>query len=413
MRETATLSGPVDGLRRDKRRGPYDGHREYVHTAWAVHEEAGRLLDAGQAALVAPELRKAVERITTALMYLDDSAGMAGDVLRELTGMYARALTAAPPKNPKTLASWIAKTVFDGPGWPDIRLADFAAALGEVGQAHLAEMVDARAADVSLKDSWTTVNGVRHLREQLAEVSGDTDRYVAVLAQFLTGPDQYMKIVRALRAADRPEEATDWARRGVAADPGNPYLPKLNDELVDLLVAAGRREEALAVHRDAFARTTVLAAFQPLARTASELESPDTVTWALDLLRTRAAENPAYVRELISCLRAAGRPEEAWQTAVGHLGELSKYTLQELIEERRTTHPADTITPYRRLVDLYLAETGNKYRYQYAVRHLKTLRTIHREQGTEAEFAAYLTILRDEHRRKTSFLTRLDQADLT
>ncbi|MEU6324216.1 hypothetical protein [Streptomyces sp. NPDC047009] len=179
----------VDGLRRDKRRGPYAGHREYEHTAWAVHEEAGRLLDAGQAALVAPELRKAVERITTALMYLDDSAGMAGDVLRELTGMYARALTAAPPKNPKTLASWIAKTVFDGPGWPDIRLADFAAALGDVGQAHLAETVDAPAADVSLKDSWTTVNGVRHLREQLAEVSGDTDRYVAVLAQFLTGPD--------------------------------------------------------------------------------------------------------------------------------------------------------------------------------------------------------------------------------
>ncbi|MEU6650896.1 hypothetical protein ABZ904_15955 [Streptomyces sp. NPDC046900] len=90
-----------------------------------------------------------------------------------------------------------------------------------------------------------------------------------------------------MRAADRPEEATDWARRGVAAHPGNPYLPKLNDELVDPLVAAGRREEALAVHRDAFARTTVLAAFQPLARTASELESPDTVTWALDLLRTR------------------------------------------------------------------------------------------------------------------------------
>ncbi|MEU6650895.1 hypothetical protein ABZ904_15950 [Streptomyces sp. NPDC046900] len=77
------------------------------------------------------------------------------------------------------------------------------------------------------------------------------------------------------------------------------------------------------------------------------------------------------------------------------------------------THPADTITPYRRLVDLYLAETGNKYRYQYAVRHVKALRTIHREQGTEAEFTAYLTALRDEHRRKTSLLTQLDQADLT
>lgn len=187
----------------------------------------------------------------------------------------------------------------------------------------------------------------------------------------------------------------------------------MHDELVDLLISDGQREEALAVRRDAFARTAVFGAFQPLAKTAAELDSPDIVTWALDLLRTRVPDNPAYIHELISCLRAADRPEEAWQTAAGRLDALSKYTIQELLEQRRGTHPADTITPYRHLIDLYLTETGNKYRYQYAVRHLKSLRTIHRELGTETEFTAYLTALRDQHQRKTSFLARLDQAGLS
>jgi uncharacterized Zn finger protein len=129
-------------------------------------------------------------------------------------------------------------------------------------------------------------------------------------------------------------------------------------------------------------------------------------------MRTRLRDHPALVTELITCLRASSLDEEAWKTAVDHLDDLSKYTLQTLVEKRRGTRPADTVVPYRKLVDLYLADNGNKYRYQYAVRHLKTLRDIHRGLGIEPEFALYLEELRAAHRRKTSFLTLLDKAGL-
>ncbi|RZB14407.1 hypothetical protein StrepF001_37865 [Streptomyces sp. F001] len=310
------------------------------------------------------------------------------------------------------MANWIAATVFDIP------LAHFAPALGERGVRQLTDLVEQRADDPERADDWGTAFGVRHLREQLAEISGDTDHYVEVLARSLTGPDQYVKIVRVLRAAGREAEATDWARRGLEAHPASPFKPQLTDELVALLIAGGKREEALSVRRDVFARTPLasafaaLAALAALAATARQLDSPQTVIWALDLMRVRLAENPAHVTELIACLRAEGLAEEAWQTATAHLDALSTYVLQDLLAEWRPVHPADSVVPYRRLIDLYLGESGNKYRYQYAVRHMKTLRDVHRELGTEPEFTDYVHGLRAEHRRKTSFLARLDKAGL-
>ncbi|MCX4458275.1 hypothetical protein OG585_37780 [Streptomyces sp. NBC_01340] len=412
-RDLAGLTELVDGLRRDRRRGPYAGRREYVHTAWAVHGMAGHLLEAGQAAEVAPQLRKAVDRITAALTHLDDSSGMAGDALRALTPLYGKALAEAPPKNPAPLANWIAKTTFDGPGWPDISLADFHTALGEAGIARLAALVEERAATSEATERFGLGFHVQDLREQLASLSGDTDAYIAVVARSLTTPGQYGKIVQALCQADRTAEALDWARRGIEACTGSPYLPPLRDQLVALLIADGRRDEALAVRQDAFTRTPVHTAFLPLSATAVRLDSPEAVTWALGHLRERLAADPAnaaLVRELIACLSEVGDSDAAWQVATAHLPQLSTYTLQELIEERRTTHPADVIAPYRRLIDLYLAEGGNKYRYQYAVRHLKALRTVHRELGTEPEFTGYLASLRAEHKRKTGFIARLDKA---
>ncbi len=63
------------------------------------------------------------------------------------------------------------------------------------------------------------------MREQLAEVSGDVDRYVAVLAEHLTNAVQYQRIAEVLHTAGRRDEAIGWARRGVAANPGSPYNP--------------------------------------------------------------------------------------------------------------------------------------------------------------------------------------------
>ncbi|MGK3109118.1 hypothetical protein [Streptomyces sp. WAC05858] len=115
MSEMEELAGLVDAPRRDRRRGPYVGHGEYLAAAWAVHETAERLLAAGPGDHLAPKLRTAVDGVGKALMYLDNSGGTIGDALRALTALHGRAVGPAPPKRPQTLATWIGRTVH-GPG---------------------------------------------------------------------------------------------------------------------------------------------------------------------------------------------------------------------------------------------------------------------------------------------------------
>ncbi|MEU4780232.1 hypothetical protein [Micromonospora sp. NPDC023633] len=65
----------VDRLRRDRRRDPYAGRQAYSQATREVADRCARLIDASEAAVAVPVLRKAVDRMTTALMYMDSSSG--------------------------------------------------------------------------------------------------------------------------------------------------------------------------------------------------------------------------------------------------------------------------------------------------------------------------------------------------
>jgi hypothetical protein len=171
---TGELAALVDRLRRDRRRDPRAGRREYSQAARELAGCCERLLAAGRAGEAVPVLRKAVERMAVALTRMDDSSGAVGADLRVMTALYARACAVAPP-NPKTLAGWLVKLAYDGPGWPEVVLRDFAPALGERGLAALAALVEERAAKAA-PDSWSHRFATRNLRDQLAEVSGDAGR---------------------------------------------------------------------------------------------------------------------------------------------------------------------------------------------------------------------------------------------
>jgi hypothetical protein len=179
-----------------------------------------------------------VERVTAALMYMDDSAGIVGDDLRALMALYARACREAPP-DARRLATWLVSRQLDGPGWPAIELKEFAEALGPRGLAEVARLTEARGVTAD-PDSWTAQWGIKDLREQLAAVSGDIDAHVAVLAEDLRGAHRYGEIVTVLRAAGRDDDAEQWARQGLAQHPSGFQTDRLRDQLVDLLIDGGR-----------------------------------------------------------------------------------------------------------------------------------------------------------------------------
>jgi hypothetical protein len=381
--QVAEVRELIDGLRWDRRRNPYSGHREYSQRAKAVAAAVADMIEAGDAASAGPLTRRAAERITAALMYMDDSAGIVGDDLQTLMALYARACRAAPP-DAKRLAAWLVSTQLDGPGWPAIDLKEFAEALGERGLAEVARLTEERRATTD-PDSCTAPWGIRDLREQLEAVSGDVDAHVAVLAEDLRGAHRYSEIVKVLRAVGREGDAEQWARKGLAEHPSGFQADRLRDHLVDLLLGDGRGADAVVICRKVYERRAIHQDYLKLRHTARQAgQWTDLSDWALGLLRDRAHADGRYVTELISVLVREDLLDEAWAVAMASPGQVPESQWFQLIEVREKDHPADVIRPYQDLIEIGLERASDKYRYPKAIKTIRQLRDAYRRANDEA-----------------------------
>jgi tetratricopeptide (TPR) repeat protein len=401
----------IDGLRRDRRMDPRHGRGEYSRLARDVVAACAALIESESRHDVPALARRAVDLVTTALMYMDDSSGVLGEDLRALMAVHARACAVAPP-DPKRLAGWLEKLRLDGPGWPDFELCDYAVALGEKGRAELARRVEDRARTAEPDVFGRTPFGIRVLREQLAEISGDVDRYVSVLAENLYAAPQYRKIVDVLWNAGRVAEAERWAQQGLGI--GNSIdKGKLRDAYVDLLLARGASDEAFALRWQLFDGNPIKTNYDDLRRTAERIGGwPGVRDKAVSRLRDATAGQPAYADHLIGVYLDEGEPDEAWQAAVDHVEDLFDSRWHQLIELRQPIHPGEVIEPWQRLVQRRLDASTDKYRYGKAIKMLRRLRDAYHAAGDVAGFGTYLDHLREQHKRKTSFIAKLDYANL-
>ena len=402
----------IDGLRRNPRTHPYHGRREYSDRVREAAVVLAGMIEEGRAADVVPLARRAVERVTDGLLHIDDSSGIIGDDLRELTRLYSRACAIAPPDAVK-LAAWLVASRCDGPGWPDFAVADFAPALGEAGLAELARLVEQRRTGGD-PGSFSTAWGVSSLRKELAALSSDVDAHIAVLAQEARSGRDYGEIVSVLRNAGRDRDAEDWARRGLADEPSGPWVDGLRQQLAVLLLGSGREAEAVAMYRDVFERRGTHSDYLRLRKTAEEAgQWRELRDWALDLARERARTGKhrrVYLGELISVLLSEGLADEAWSTAAGEPGQVSDSQWLQLIGLREGEHPSDVLGPLARLIELGVEQTSDKYRYPKAVKALRRLREDYERAGDAAGFGAYLAGLRERQRRKYSLIAKLDAA---
>jgi hypothetical protein len=400
----------IDGLRRNPRTHPYHGRREYSDRAREVAVALASMLEAGRAADVVPLARRAVERVTDGLLHIDDSSGIIGGDLRELTGLYARACAITPPDAAK-LAVWLVASRCDGPGWPDFAVADFAPALGEAGLASLARLVEERRAGGE-PGSWSVTWGVSSLRKELAALSGDVDAHVAVLAQEARSGRDYGEIVSVLRKAGRDRDAEEWARRGLAAEPLSPWTDALREQLAKLLLGSGRGDEAVAMDREVLERRATHSDYRRLQKAAEQAgQWKELRGWALDFMRERARTGKyrrVHLGELISVLLSEDLAEEAWSTAADEPEQVSESQWLQLISLRESAHPADVLGPLSHLIELGVEQAGDKYRYPKAVKALRRLRQDYERAGDAAGFGVYLDGLRERQRRKYSFIAKLD-----
>ncbi len=364
------------------------GNVEYAAKVGSVLDTLQRLLDAGSRADLAPLARRTVDDISEMLEQIDDTSGEVADRLDRAVELYARACVARPP-DPESLAAWILEVEFDGPGWPAIELADFASALGEKGIARIQSTVDKVLAE---QPSGAKRETAERLREELAEVSGDVDALVAILAAKPPRVDVSLKIVRVLRAAGRHSEAIAHAARALTHD---------------------KKEEAPQAEKDPLSRKDF--GENPTAATYLALreESLETGHWvaqrktALARLRELAAGSTPAADELVRALLGEDRADEAWRAAVRF--EASLPVRVELADARSVAHPAETIPVYRDHVEeLITRKDPNSYRE--AARQLRKLRTVHKKAGMAEEFSSYLGTLVEIHKRKTRLIAEVKAA---
>jgi tetratricopeptide (TPR) repeat protein len=378
----------------------------------------------------------ALARLEKALDHADDSDGLIGDLLARFQRTHLDACRAARP-DPEKLAERLFRWELSD-DWDVFRGAaeTYAEVLGEAGLAryrHLAEAEWERLPTlapvqegIELHDSGRFT--VTYMMESLAHAFHDVDMEIAVRSRDLSSAYRFLEIAQVCRDAGRPDEALDWAERGVRAFPERTDH-RLREFMADEYLRRARGDDAMAVIWAQFHEQPALAAFQLLKRYADQIG-----TWAP--WRSRAL---AEVRRSIDQAKAAGptparigraryrwdlppdgsrlvdillwerHVDEAWSEA--HALGCSPGLLLLLAAERQATHPDDAIPIYRQEVERLL-QVSDKGNYAQAVELLGRIGPLMSRLGRATEFASYLADIRAANARRPAFTSLLDAAQL-
>lgn len=221
----------------------------------------------------------AFTKLEKAIGEMDDSDGHMGDILPDLQELHHRACQQAGG-DPKTLANrlfkWELKSdweffrgsaemyadVFGAPGLAEYRR------LAEAEWAHLPALVPGD----NDHDRFGSRFRITSIMESLARQSGDREALVAVKRHDLAHPYSFLQIAEIYRQAGKPDQALDWAERGIRA------FPQVDSRLSDFVAREyhrrGRQAEAMNLIWAQFIESPQIGTYQKLHTHASMSDTP-------------------------------------------------------------------------------------------------------------------------------------------
>lgn len=362
---------------------------EYTDNGYAADildflDELETLIDDGGADAAAPPLRMTITRLRPDLYEgRGDRDGLmerAGDRAAEL---YARACREGRP-DVGALAAWLAQFRLEALSCPELALTDFLPALGEEGLAVYRGAVEAA--------PQTSARLV--LQVELADADGDVDRAVGLLG----GEDpRYASIVERLLAAGRRDEAMAWLDRAVAAESvGRSFWDRPEDtdivrrrldapRAIDLYIGAGRPDDAVELAHRLFRENPGADAYDLLLDTAGRLGRRDreheaALAW-IDGRNWRDADIP------ITLALHEGDVERAWRAA-DRWGVDDAW--QKLADAAPQPRPADAMRLYEEAVTRTLGRRSGRETSQRIAQFAVRLRDIAAaaDEAAAAETAA-------------------------
>lgn len=350
---------------------------EYTDNGYAADildflDELETLIDDGEADAAAPPLRMIITRLRPDLYEgRGDRDGLMEQACDRAAELYARACREGRP-DVGALAAWLAQFRLEVLSCPELALTDFLPALGEEGLAVYRGAVEA-----------APPSRQRFVLEvELADADGDVDRAVELLAEETTGP-WYASIVERLLAAGRRDEAMAWLDRAVAAESvGRSFWDRPEDtdivrrrldapRAIDLYLGAGRPDDAVALAHRLLRENPGADAYDLLLDTAGRLGRRDrereaALAW-IDGHSWRDADIP------IALALHEGDVERAWRAA-DRWGADDAW--QRLADAAPQPRPADAMRLYEEAVTRTLGRRSGRETSQRIAQFAVRLRDI-------------------------------------
>jgi tetratricopeptide (TPR) repeat protein len=409
----------------------YVGYREmydYGTNINAVLDSLQDLLDDGHAELVVALAEHAIDRAEDAVGYVDDSDGWMSGIAERLQDLHLAACAALQP-DPVTLA----RTLFDRERHSgDLEVfygaaSAYAEVLGAEGLAEYRRLAQAEwdaLPPLGPKDeerSWSSRRfRITQIMQTLAELTGDVDAVVEVLARDQSSAYQFVRIAEVLREAKRYDDALAWAEKGLALHGGSDS--RLVEVAAEEFHRTGRGEDAVRVTWDAYGEAPGLRTYRHLAEHAQRAGLwPAWHDKALELLRTRIEQSqrrPARGRvtrwpapgtdssTLVEVLLFDGDVEQAWAEASD--AGCRRDLWLELARRREGEHPLEAIPIWQAEVERLIDAKKNQA-YAEAVELISRVGRLMSAADQKADFTPYVAKLRATHKPKRNLMKLFDE----
>ena len=341
------------------------------------------------------------------------AGGELSDRIDALAELHMRIYRRTPPGPAALAAHLIELEVEDEHGIWRHTARHYAETLGATGLAEHRRLAAQALEDERAKPDTGNDGMYRVMRDILidhAQLAGDLDTEIALLAERPDGSTTWLYIAERLQAAGRSDEALAWAERGLVADAGHLVDWRLRAFLIERYVERNRGADALALAWSAFDRVPDLSGYQTLHGLAVRFGVLD--DWRSRALARMGAMKPVWPGGdgatgegpeqtlRVEALCWEGEFDAAW--AAAGAGRCSNSALEKLADASSASHPAEAAAVYQQLVSHCVEQTHN-FAYTEAIRRLHKLRPL-----LDAEaFAGYVAGLRTRYRLKRNFIRML------
>jgi len=379
---------------------------EFVEDLEVVASRIAALVGGGGAARAAGLYETFIAACHEKVEEIDDSSGAFGTFVGDLFCGWIRARGAAgedPGETAGTLLSWMDDDPY---GFCYELEREAVKAFDRKGRAAFERAVLARL-EAAESGSWPHGRAVAILKEIYARRRnvGAYARLCEEKQEDGPSPDDCAALARMCLGRRRPEEALAWVERGLRLrrqerrmERGGGHLDEMRREILSKL---GRGDEALdsawKVYREAPAEHT----YAQLMRYVPKAERAD---WHA---RAMAAGEGGDLADLIGLLAGTKEWDRLARLVEGagreELMRVGHHTTEPAARKLERKHPLQA-AELRVALGLRIVGAGKSRYYQAALNHLQVARRILLKQGQEGAWETLVKEIRQEHRRKSSFM---------